>query len=150
MNILNSQIDIIGVYPITPNHDSIIRAINYHEYTWLLNEDHQLKKKINFENYHGLSLIEILVQGSLATSIVESISQQNQAPYLEFYFDPSGMFILEEDQLEKCSNFRLCFFIHFVDVNSPININNQSYVLPSISDLPSRLKPYVHYVPIDM
>ena len=56
-------IKIVGVYQIHPTIESIVRASEYHQYSWLVNKHGQLADDIFWDNFQNLSLVELKVQG---------------------------------------------------------------------------------------
>ena len=148
---------IIGVYKITPTVESIIQAVKFQEYDWLLNGNGEFAGTIYWENFEYLSLIEIQVSGDFKPSLLQAISQRHsgdinggeQVAYLEFYLDPSGTNLLSENEAMFTENRRACFFLHFTDTNLPLRVGDTSIELPSISELPERLIEFTNYVPPD-
>lgn len=144
-----AQIEIIGVYPIYLTSNFVTQSVQYYRYYWLLNEQGTYKYELNQDLFQNLILIEIQAQGNFKKPIVEFIHQSDQVPYLEFYLNIDGNLALKEDEVTKLLQYRLCFFLHFADYESPIEIYNRKYFLKPISELPFRLKPFVHYIPSD-
>jgi hypothetical protein len=148
---------IIGVYKITPTAESIIQAVKFQNYDWLLNENGEFVDEIYWENFENLCLIEIQVLGDFTPNLLQTISQRRpedidgseQVPYLEYYLDSSGKNLLSEQEAISLDSRRLCFFLHFTDTNLPLRVGETLIKLPSISELPERLIDFTHYVPPD-
>jgi hypothetical protein len=149
-----TTIKVIGTYKVTPTTESIIQAAKYHKYDWLIDSDGKYVDKIIWENTDNLVLIEIQVSGDIPPDLPDSISHWNingssQAPYLEYYLDPTGKYLLSEQEAILTDNRRLCFYLHFTDTNEPLNISGTLIKLPDVSELPERLFAFTHYVPPD-
>ena len=148
---------IIGVYKITPTPESIIQAVKFQKYVWLLDGKGELADDIYWENFENLSLIEIQVSGNFAPSLLQAISQRHsgdidgseQVPYLEYYLDSSGKSLLSEQEAISTDNRRICFFLHFTGTSLPLRVGETLIKLPSISELPERLIEFTNYVPSD-
>jgi hypothetical protein len=148
---------IIGVYKITPNVDSIVQAVKFHKYEWLLDEKGRYTDTLDWENFENLSLIELQVLGDFHPSLLQVISQRlsgdvdvrEQSPYLEYYLDASGTRLLSEEEANSTADRRVCFFLHFTDTNLPLRVSETLIELPSLAELPERLLEFAHYVPAD-
>jgi len=148
---------IIGVYEITPTVESIIRAVKFQKYDWLLNDNGEFAGTVYWENFEHLSLVEIQVLGDFHPSSLQAISQRHpgdisgseQVPYLEFYLDPSGVNLLSENEAMSTENRRVCFFLHFTDTALPLRVGQVLIELPPITALPERLSEFTNYVPPD-
>jgi hypothetical protein len=148
---------IIGVYKITPTVESIIQAVKFHKYEWLLDENDQFADTLDWENFENLSLIEMQVSGDFNPSLLQAISQRHpddidgseQVPYLEYYLDPSGKKLLSEEEAISVDHRRVCFFLHFTDTNLSLKLGETLIELPPIAELPERLIEFTHYVPPD-
>ena len=122
--------EIIGVYKITPTVESIIRAVTFQKYAWLLNDNGEFVDEIYWENFENLSLIELQVSGAFTPNLLQAISQRHlediegneQAPYLEYYLDSSGKNLLSEEEAISTDKRRVCFFLHFTDTNLPLRV----------------------------
>ena len=141
---MTASYNIIGLYSIIPTEETIVEAVRFHKYKWLLNDTDE----IYWDNHEDLTLVEIQISGKFSTKVLDSISQNDQAPYLEYYLDPTGTSLLSEKEAVEFDNRRLCFFIHFTDTNQPLQIDDTNLELPSISALPKRLQPFTHYIPV--
>ena len=144
------KLEVIGIYKITPTLESILKAARFHKYDWLIDENGRYTDEINWIDFENLGLIEIQIMNSPPPQeLLSTISQNDQAPYLEFYLDSTGTQNLSEDEVLASSDWRLCFFIHFVDVKKPLAIGTEQLKLESMSKLPKRLEPFTQYVPVD-
>lgn len=164
-----AKIKIIGVYKITPSKKSIQKAAIYHGHEYLLDKKGVYAEKIYRLNFRNLSLVEIEAEGGFWIDKIHLNTEgTKQAPYLEFYlnengtdvtFDPSrdkqiiSMFKTQADAFEKIINDtnkrRICFFLHFVYPSAPLVVGDRIFSLPELTELPERLKAFVHYLPID-
>ncbi|SRR6266496_3214700 len=148
---------IIGVYKIVPTVKSIIQAVKFQKYDWLLNGNGEFAGTIYSENFRNLSLIEVQVSGDFNPSLLQAISQRHpvdknggeQAPYLEYYLDSSGTNFLSENEAMSSENRRVCFFLHFTDTSLPLKVGQALIELPLVSELPERLVEFTNYVPSD-
>ena len=145
---------IIGVYRIKPTIESIVEAARFHEYHWLLEEDGTYCDEIYWDKFENLALIEMQVIGELPDGLLNSIwlgerSIDGQVPYLEFYLDESGTQIIPEAQAATTENRRVCFYLHFIDTSQPLNIGPCQVDLPEMTELPQRLAPFAHYLPVN-
>jgi hypothetical protein len=148
---------IIGVYKITPTFESIIQAVKFHKYEWLLDEKGKFADTLDWENFENLSLIELQVSGDFNPSLLQAISQRHpgdingseQVPYSEYYVDVAGKNLLSEEEAISTDHRRVCFFLHFTDANLPLRVSETLIELPSIAELPERLIEFTHYVPPD-
>ncbi len=149
--------DIIGVYKVIPTAESIIQAVTFHKYDWLLDDEGEFVDEVYWENFENLCLIELQVSGELKTNLLQAISQKRskdvegneQVPYLEYYLDSFGKNLLSEQEAISIDNRRVCFFLHFTDTNQPLRVGETLIELPSISELPERLVQFTNYVPPD-
>ena len=149
--------EIIGVYKITPTLESIIRAVTFQKYDWLLNDKGEFVDEIYWENFEDLGLIELQVSGDFTPNLLQAISQKHsediegneQAPYLEYYLESSGKSLLSEEEAISADNRRICFFLHFTNTSLPLRVGETLIKLPSISELPERLIEFTNYVPSD-
>jgi hypothetical protein len=150
-----TTIEIVGVYRIKPSMESILEAVRFHNYGFLLKEDGTYSDEIYWENFENLALIELQVSGEFTTSLLESIShgdqpeEDRQVPYMEFYLDRTGTRLISDNDAVTTSERHICFFLHFIDTNKPLNIGSDRMNLPAITDLPGRLIPLTHYLPVD-
>ena len=148
---------IIGVYKITPTVESIIQAVKFHEYEWLLDENSEFTDLLDWQDFEKLSLIEMQVSGDFNPKLLQTISQNyygaihgsDQVPYLEYYLDASGQNLLSEEEAFSTNHRRVCFFLHFTDTNLPLRVGETLIELPSMVELPERLIEFTHYVPPD-
>jgi len=140
---------LIGVYRIFPTANSISAAIRYHEYDWLLEEKGEYNQIISLENSKNLCLIEAKLVGQYSPSELIEVSQDDQAPYMEFYLDPTGTKLLTEEEAIRLHDRRICFFLHFTDPSRYLQVGDKKLTLTPVSKLPDRLMPYTHYIPVD-
>ena len=147
----------MGVYKVTPTAESIIQAVTYHKYDWLLDPKGDFVDEVYWENFENLCLIELQISGEFKPNLLQTISQRRskdvyaseQAPYLEYYLDSLGINLLSEQEASATQNCRVCFFLHFTNTNQPLRVDDTLIKLPSISELPKRLIQFTNYVPPD-
>ncbi|MGA9397826.1 MAG: hypothetical protein WBV22_06145 [Anaerolineaceae bacterium] len=144
-----SNYRLIGVYRIIPNEESIVEAARFHECNFLLDEDGKFVDEISWENHENLALLELQVSGSFTPNDLMKITQEDQAPYMEYYLDPTGSKLVDENQAIRRDGRRVCFFMHFLDTTKPIIVDKQIIDLTAMQDLPERLIPFTHYLPVD-
>ncbi len=144
-----AQYKLIGVYRISPTLESISAAARYHNHAWLLDDDGRFTEPIVWENLTNLGLLELQAFGEFSPIELAYISQNDQSPYLEFYLDASGTALLAEADAITTGDRRVCFFLHFVDTSTPLLLQAQTIELGPMTELPARLVPYAHYVPVD-
>lgn len=146
----NTVYKIIGIYKIKPSIETIKKAINYHGYDFLLNENGEYEDYVNWDDLKDLYLVELGITGQFSGSAeLGNITHQDQAPYMEFFLDESGNELVTEEQAVQASQRRACFFLHYVKLNKPLEINKQKYQFPGVTPLPDRLVPFTHYLPVD-
>ena len=141
--------NLIGSYRITPDKVSLAIAARYHRYNWLVNGDNEFIGDLDPNIFKDLGLLEFLVSGNFSSKELLNISHNDQSPYLEYYLNEAGTDAIDEKKAVANGIFRICFFIHFVDVTQPLYINGQKIKLPEMDQLPDRLLPFTHYVPVD-
>jgi hypothetical protein len=142
------EIIIIGVYKIIPTEKSIIEAANYHDYEWLLDEEGNYTEEIDWNNHENLGLVELQFIGDIHTAnVLNSISQDDQVPYMEFWIDTDGNSLISETS--STEGLRACFFLHFIDHTKPLKVLGKDLKLPAWATLPKRLTPFTHYLPVD-
>ncbi len=144
-----AQYKLVGVYRIQPTLESISAAASYHKHTWLLDDDGRFTEPIIWEHLTNLGLVELQAFGEFSPVELAYITQNGQSPYLEFYLDPVGTALLSEAEAVTTADRRVCFFLHFVDTSAALLLQAQTLTLPPMSELPARLAPYAHYVPVD-
>ncbi len=144
-----SSYRLVGVYKIIPSEASFVNAARYHEDPYLLDEKGRFTGEIDWGNYQNLALLEFQVSGSFTMNDLMKISQGDQAPYMEFYLDPRGEKCVDENQAIRRNGRRVCFFMHFLDTNQPLMIDNLKVTLTAMQVLPDRLIPFTHYLPVD-
>ena len=145
-----AEYKIFGLYKIIPTKESILRAASYHEYHWLIGEHGEYVDEIYWGNHENLGLFEMQVSGFVdPPELLNSILLSDQAPYMEFYLDPTGSQLITEDDAIESEDRRICFFLHFIDLQKPIKIDQEEVDLPPWSELPERLEPFAHYLPVD-
>jgi hypothetical protein len=140
---------LVGVYKIIPSEVSFVNAARYHECDFLLDEVGRFTGEVDWANYQNLALLEFQVSGSFTMNDLLKISQGDQAPYMEYYLDPRGEKCVDENQAIRRNGRRVCFFMHFLDTTRPLLIDGQEIILTAMQDLPERLIPFTHYLPVD-
>jgi len=142
---------LIGLYRIVPTLESISVAARYHcGYDHVLDESGVWKEEVPWDQFQDLGLVELEIRGRHAREHIDSISHGDQAAYDEFYLDGSGANLIPEEEAFAISEpRRVCFFLHFINPNWPLKIYGVKFKLPSFAELPERLKPLTHYLPVD-
>ncbi|GEM_PF-5393433 len=140
---------LIGLYRIIPNMNSLVIAARYLEYNWLINSNNEFTGDIDWDSFKNLGLLELLVSRDYLPGELLNISQNDQAPYLDFYLNEAGIDRISEAEAIANGIFRVCFYLHFIDVSKPLLIGDQEIQLFEMEELPSRLLPFSHYVPVD-
>ena len=142
---------ILGLYRITPTKESIIKAARYHKYDgWLLDDHGEYVDEVYWDNFENLGLLEIQIHGDFKPGdLLADISHEDQVPYLEFYLDSAGSQLLSENGAINTESRHVCFFLHFVDPAKSLCIAKENFSLPHWSELPKRLEPFTHYLPVD-
>ncbi len=144
-----TEFKIVGLYRVVPTKESITQAARYHDYNWLIDENGEYVDEIYSDNHENLGLLEVQIGGSFAPSdLLATISQGDQAPYMEFYLDSTGTRPLSEDDAIETEDRRICFFLHFVEPAIPLRVDQAELKLLPWSELPERLKPFTHYLPV--
>lgn len=145
-----TEIKIVGVYKINPTEDSIIEAANYHDYDWLLDEDGNYTDEIDWNSHENLGLVELQFIGDIhPADVLNTISQEDQVPYMEFWIDRDGNRLIPEEEADTTEGRRACFFLHFVDHLKLLKVAGKDFKLPAWAALPERLTPFTHYLPVD-
>lgn len=136
---------IIGVYPVSMTKQELRQIVKRNPHFTVLTFDYL------WGLYEKLYLFEVWVSDSgTIDSFINEITQDNeegQAPYLEAYFDQDGLLIIQrpsEGSIEPC---RLCFFLHYVDLDSNLDIADQLLPLPAPTPIPPRLASCMTYEP---
>ncbi len=142
-------LEVVGIYAVIPSIESIVNAARYHECDYLLDDAGNYTDEIYWNGFENLALVEIQIQGEFSQRDIDSIKQNDQAPYMEFYLDSTGTQLVSEDEAKQTDNCRVCFFLHFVDTAKPLAVGRDQLELPTRTVLPERLKPYTHYLPVD-
>jgi len=140
---------LIGIYKIIPTEESIVEAARYHDYGFLLDDEGRYVDEIPWENHENLALIEFQVSGSFTPNDLMKITQGDQAPYMEYYLNPTGDKCVDENQAIRRDGRRVCFFMHFLATTKPLIVDKQKIDLTAMQDLPERLIPFTHYLPVD-
>jgi hypothetical protein len=144
------EVEIVGVYHIEPTEETIAEAARYHDYDWLLDEDGNYIDEIDWSNHENLGLVELKITGDISPAeFANSISQEDQVPYMEFWTDRNGNRIIPKEEADTTEGRRVCFFLHFIDHIKPLIVAGKDFRLPAWSTLPDRLTPFTYYVPVD-
>jgi len=142
---------LIGLYRIVPTLESISQAARFHGgLEHVLDESGVWKEEVPWDEFQNLGLVELEIRGRHTEEDLLSISQDDQAAYDEFYLDSSGTrLITEEEAFTTPTPRRICFFLHFIKTSRLLNVCGAKFKLPSFAELPERLKPFTHYLPVD-
>ena len=163
------NIKIIGVYKVNPTKKSIEKAALYHGYEYLLDKKGNYTEKIYQSNFKNLGLVELEAEGNFSIENVQLHTEgTTQVPYLEFYLNDNGTevsfdplrdsrilanFKSQSEAFNQLINSdkkrRICFFIHFINPSAQLVINDQVFSIPTLIELPNRLKEFVNYLPVD-
>jgi hypothetical protein len=143
-----TRIEIVGVYKIVPTIQSIQKAARYHHCDFMLDEQGEYVEPISWNDLENLALVELRIRGKFWPAVLSSIRQGDQAAYLEFYLDNTGARISDEDEAIESDDRRVCFFLHRIDATKPLIIDQSDIRMPPMSELPKRLEPYAHYLPV--
>ncbi len=100
-------------------------------------------------------LIEALVRnpderwnGSFFTQTVEFHgTQSEQAQWNERAISEDGETLLES--VDELSAFRILFYLHFFDPSKAIDHAYGSFIVPALTEIPTRLTRLTSYVPVD-
>ena len=139
--------EIVGLYPVTMTVQELKRKMienpDYTTYTF----DYVLSL------FSSLYLFEVKVSDAGAiSSFINEITQEtgyDQAAYDESYFDQSGTQQIDEPDKTSNGPCRLCFYLHFVDLKVPLEINGKFLRLPAPSEMPKRLAEVLEYQPLN-
>ena len=149
-NLFNpTHFEIIGIYPIHVTQDSINEAIKYHMFDWMADEHWHYILPIRWHAFENLVLVELQWSGKLKKENLKTIYHQFEVPYMPFYLSTDGTEFLNEEQAKQTDNRRTCFFLHGFDITQPIIIGKKNIKVAALSELPYRLKPFTHYVPVE-
>lgn len=121
---------ILGTYKVEITRNSLAEAAKYHGwYHEWLTETGGLKDDI-WEWYIGertneintIALIEVEIIGKYSDDELLNFAhgETDQAPWLEFYLDETGMGKIPYDKAVEMEKRRVCFFLHFVNSQQPI------------------------------
>ena len=146
---MTATLQIVGVYRIAPTYESILEAARYHGYHWLINQEGKYTDEIYWDSLENLALVEVQIQGRFSPDDWLLVSQNDQAPYMEFYLDDTGTRLLSEKEAIGAGVGRACFFLHFIDTTRSLKVGEGELALPPVSELPERLRPFTHYLPVD-
>jgi hypothetical protein len=140
---------VIGIYSISPTDESLSAAARYHGFEWLVDETGKYQGSYSDDDFIDLVLVELQVDGQFSVEDFDTISQDDQAPYMEFYLDAYGMQLLSESEVAEQEKRRVCFFLHFADTEKPLRIGETRLEFTRVSPIPERLRPFTHYLPVD-
>jgi hypothetical protein len=140
---------IIGIYPIRVTQDSINEAIKYHMFDWMADDQWHYTLPIRWNAFENLVLVELQWSGKIKKESVKSIYHKFEVPYMPFYLSADGTELINEKQASQTANRRICFFLHGFDISQPIIFGKKKIKVAALSDLPYRLQPFTHYVPVE-
>ena len=88
----------------------------------------------------GLALLEVEVRGADDEFDVGVLHPpgSDQVPYDERYFSLDGLRLFGAERPDV-PDFRVCFFLHFLDVTQPIASPEGDLVPPELAETPQRL-----------
>jgi len=73
----------------------------------------------------------------------------DQCAYMERYLDIDGTSVIAKDfNVPPTSTLRLTFFLHFCDPKLPLKSSYGDYIIPKLTEIPTRLKALVQYNPV--
>ncbi len=140
---------IIGLYRIEPTLETITKAAIYHDHPSLLDESGNYIDEIYWEYHTNLGLVEIQIFGEFKRADLDQFLQKDQAAYMEYYLNMEGNALISVQDAEQIEGRRVCFFLHIANPAVPFMIKGSKYRLPAFSELPARLVPFTHYLPVD-
>ena len=144
-----SKIQLVGVYPIRVTQDSINDAIEYHLYNWMADEQGNYNLPIHWNMFENLVLVEVQWSGKFDQDSLNGTRHKFEVPYMCFYLSANGEELLNGDSAMQLSDRRICFFLHKFDITEPIIIDKKNIKVDTLLELPLRIKPFTHYVPVE-
>ncbi len=106
-------------------------------------------------------LIEVFVQAKASEVEIGGFTQEDpnrpqdswQVAYDEHYLNEAGTevvgtFMSDLTQIQQEST-RLAFYLYFIDFSRPIRTPYGEVMLPSVTDLPERLRSVIEFVEVD-
>ncbi len=73
----------------------------------------------------------------------------DQVAYYEVYLTPNGRSIESDIGPKDAANFRIYFFLHFVDSRKPLLSSYGKLIIPALKPLPSYLNEIHPFAPVD-
>jgi hypothetical protein len=144
-----SKVELIGVYPIHVTRDSINKAVIYHLFDWMIDDMGNYNLPIDWNMFENLVLVELQWAGKFTTERLKGVLHQFEVPYMPFFLSTDGECLLNEESAMQASDRRICFFLHKFKITEPIVIGKKTIKVNTLSELPLRLKPFTHYVPVE-
>ena len=101
------------------------------------------------EELSNIILFEVLVSNADNRFYAGDFSQRDQVAYDEAYLSENGEAIISRD-LEKVTgrDFRIAFFVHFIDPDLPLATSYGTVDIPPLKDMPERLLRLMPYDPV--
>lgn len=103
------------------------------------------------ETMSALYLIEIEVRAGESGFDLSDITQglpedpSAQAPYGEVFLNPDGAAAIDSDAVDWDGSVRIAFWLHHVDLNSPLRTPSGDVPLPWPTPMPARLDAVMEY-----
>jgi len=145
-------IEILGVYRVPFSEPLFAQAMEwkYADTAFTPEERKQTEKAVR-ELLSSVVLIECEVRDADDKFDVEDFRQpdSDQVAYDEAFLTQDGEFMMPSRYSRPdAAHFRLAFFLHFFDPELPLLSSYGSLSVPTVSDMPDRLKRLMPYDPV--
>jgi hypothetical protein len=161
-------VELVGAYRMEPTRKQMGQAALFFGYDYLVTKTGLIRaNEVSQYDLQDLALIELAVCGEVSVrDFVCRTNKSEQVAYLEFYLSADGEELLyhptRDDSLSQLPSMksafeavikmeeprRICFFLHFVSSGTTIRHKGTSLTVVELLDLPSRLEPFAHYIPV--
>jgi|SRR6266566_127914 len=145
-------IEILGVYRVAFSEPLFAQAMEWkYADTEFTPEERKETEKAVREELSSVVLIECAVRDADDKFDVEDFRQSDsdQVAYDEAFLTQDGEFMMPSRYSRPdAAHFRLAFFLHFFDPELPLLSSYGSLSVPTVSDMPDRLKWLMPYDPV--
>jgi len=161
-------VELVGAYRIKPTRKQMGQSALFFGYDYLVTKAGLMRaNEVSQFDLQDLALIELAIYGEVAVRdfMCQTLNSE-QVAYLEFYLSEDGEELLyhptRDDSLSQLPSMksafesvvnmkeprRICFFLHFVSPGTTIRHRGTTLTVTDLLDLPSRLEPFTHYIPV--
>ena len=161
-------VELVGAYRMKPTRKQMGQAALFFGYDYLVTKAGLIRaNEVSQHDLQDLALIELAVSGEVSVrDFICRTFNSEQVAYLEFFLSEDGEELLyhptRDDSLSRLPSMksafesvvnmieprRICFFLHFVSPGTSIRHRGTNLTVAEMLDLPSRLEPFAHYIPV--